>query len=248
MKLKTFLFSSFLMFILSSCATTQENPFKNTAITLKDLLSKIQIIENGIGSQRVELDDGRVMYYRDNERVLQFVEENKGRWEILRREFSSYMEDHAKSQWSDDAGFCLVMMYLNISIGRNQYNIIAANEIKTFLKRFPAVHIEDWTRAEFEDVPFFRLILMPDTAHWPDSLIKQILELPEERRVKEFFTVQMIMELLKAGMRTKARDELEELQKQSMEDRELAIAIHNMIERSEREGERIGKEIPPLVR
>lgn len=248
MKTKIVLTLITVVLLLSSCATVEEKAFKSTATDLKAYLEKLGTLASAMGRHKVEFGDGLAMYYRDYEPAYNFVSDNKDKWETFAKAFRSYIGKFDKGDWSDDAGFCLVTMYMSISIGGTQYSIIAASEIKAFLSNFPVPRIEDWTKKEFRNVPLFRLILKPDTSHWPDSLIKDILELPEEtKRIRDFFTVEMIFELLKAGTKSQAEEELEKLQNESKEGSKLATGIRNMLERADRGAEEIRKKIAPQM-
>jgi len=231
---------SAFLFMMSSCAPGDEKDFKNTAQQLRKLLSKIEKIEIKRERSKAKVE-GKDIFYLNYEERNTFILSKRSEWEKLAAEFKSYLARHPSSRWTDDANFCLVMMYLSISLGGNTYYIEAINEVKSFLKNVSSLHIEDWTKKEFSKIPLFRFIFEPES-DMPDKLMKELLHFPEDKRIRRVFTWAIISKLLAAGKPSEARAEMKILQREFVEGKQLAVGLQNMIEVYEQHAEILKKD------
>jgi len=230
MRFGNILLSLALSFIVWSCAASEERDFKNAAKKLNKVLIELNDIKSK--PENAIKIDGKVVYQLNDEKRIKFIIDKENEWEDLSKRLESYMVKYPKSPWADDAGFCLVIMFLSISESRNNYYIQAINEAKNFLARFPNPHIENWTKAEFKGSPAFEIIFGKISAR--DECLKRILNLPEGESIRSFFTRAIIKEFLKADKISEARKELRALQKESVEGKELFICLQNEIDRHEK--------------
>lgn len=221
--------------ILSSCIAYEEKEFKNSVKHLKQLLIKLNSIRTPIEGSNVKPN----VYYIDRKEFDTFILEKKNEWEKLSKQFKTYMIN-TESCWADDAGFCLVIMYLSISQRENNYSVEAINEIRTFLAIFPCIHIENWTKKEFRDVSTFEIFFNKKNVI-SDKFVQEILNLPEQKRIRNFFRRAIIQELLKLDKTSEAKENLETLERESEEklkerqlkERELFIGLGREISQYE---------------
>ena len=64
----------------------------------------------------------------------------------------------------------------------------------------------------------------------PDRLKRELLDFPEDQRIRRVFTWAIISKLLAAGRLSEAREELKTLKQEFPEGKGLAVGLQNMIE------------------
>lgn len=227
----THIFLVLLMTLFSfqlGCSGKDEKIFKNTAKQLRKILLELKNVKAELNKRPLTLENQKEGFVIDMSKKNEFILQRKSEWNRIAYQFRDFIAKNPNTSWTDDAGFCLVMLYLSISQPGNDYYIEAIKEIKLFLSEFSNVHIEDWTKGIFEEVPSFELVFNRNLS----KPIEPLFDLPEDKRVKGMFSRAVIYELLKSGNISKAKKEFEMLE-QKTEDKEILLGLKDDIIRFE---------------
>lgn len=227
----TTIFLGLLMTLFSvqfGCFEKNERAFKNTAKQLKKNLVELKNVKAEFNKYPLKLENQEEAFTIDKSKKNKFILQRKSEWNKIAFQFRDFIAKNPKTLWTDDAGFCLVMLHLAISQPGNDYYIEAIKEIKIFLSQFSNVHIEDWTKDNFEEIPSFELVFNRNLSKSIDSLFN----LPEGKRIKGIFSRAVIYELLKSGNFTEAKKEFQILNKKT-KNKEILLGLKEDIRRFE---------------
>ena len=225
------IFIGLLMILFSAqlgCFEKNEKVYKNTAKQLRKILVELKNVKEELNKQPLTLDNQKEAFLIDISKKNQFILQRKSEWNKIAFQFRDFIAKNPKTSWTDDAGFCLVMLHLAISQPGNDYYIEAIKEIKIFLSAFSNVHIEGWTKNNFEEIPSFELVFNRNLSKPIDALFN----LPEGKRIKGIFSRAVIYELLKSGNLSEAKKEFEILNKKT-KNKEILLGLKEDIIRFE---------------
>ena len=211
-----------------SCSQREEKIYKNTAKQLRELLVELKYVKAELAKHPLTSDNQEEVFVIDMSKKNKFVLDRKSDWNKIAQQFRDFIAQYPKSSWADDAGFCLVMLYVSISQPGNDYYIESIKEIKGFLSEFSDVHIEDWTKKNFNEVPSFELVFNRNLSKPIDALF----DLPEGKRIRGMFSRAIIYELLKPGNISEAKKEFEMLEHKT-KDKEILVGLKDDIRRFE---------------
>ncbi len=225
-----------LSFSVFGCSSNGEKDFKNLSRDLRKLLVEMGTVKSQLKELSKERSAEKKIFGIELKERNKWIADKRAEWEQLAKQSMTFIDKHPTSPWADDAGFCLAMMYVSISQPGNDYYIEAIKAIKSFLSRFPTVHIEDWTKENFEGVPGFEMVFNKNLLFPDDPLASE----PESRRIRGILTRQTVYELLKAGKLSEAKREVEVLEKES-EEKGVLFGLHNDIKGYEESKRILGK-------
>jgi hypothetical protein len=184
--------------------------YKNYATQLKKILTALDQVKAKPREFNVQHKSNKMHVIKiDLRNKNQFVAVHQNELNHLANRFKSYIKNNPKSIWTDDAAFCLAMLYLSTSFPGNENYILAIEQTKYFLTKFPEIRIEDWTKNKFKRLNSFELVLSKKLLPHDSPLAKS----SEEKRIKGLLTRSIIYEYLKANKILEAERELAVLRK-----------------------------------
>ena len=198
------------VFLFLGFSENDEKEFKSYANNLKNILIELKYIKGELKTCGTLSRTDQEAFILNLNKKNEFIASKESEFKQLTNQFKSFIDRQPESIWADDSSFCLAMLYLTISNPGNDYYSEAIRQARFFIKKFSTIHIENWTKKHFSEIPSFEIVLNSSLIQSNNTLSN----FSEGEAIKVNLLKAIIYEYLKAGKLIDAKAELKILEQE----------------------------------